>query len=194
MSNVVTMAAPWCRCSALTAAHRPPLSRPDPCPRELIQGAIDSDPFNIAAYQEVAHHHCYVVRPAPSDLPSPTQYLSASRASSMKWGQQEAIVERIKRTCFDSGDFDHFIYVLDHKSATQAQNSIRLLLDQGHFLCLFKRAASEWILNKDMHFERNTNLDENNSISEVAEAHSTTSVPSRSTRRSPEPASKKSSC
>ena len=69
---------------------------------------------------------------------------------SMKnWEQQQLFVKIIKHDCFESGKFDP--HYLSSKSVVEAQEFLPLFreVDQGHFLCLLKQAASEWILDKD---------------------------------------------
>lgn len=67
----------------------------------------------------------------------------------MLWEDQSRTVETIKATCFDTQDIDpeH----LDRSTVVKAQSKHKLfaLVNEEHFFCLFKRAASEWILAQD---------------------------------------------
>ena len=62
--------------------------------------------------------------------------------------KQLDIVGAIKKECFDCGEVDPTYINRSVVEKVQSSDEGFAAIEFEHFLCLFKRAASEWILNK----------------------------------------------
>ena len=105
----------------------------------------------------------------------------------MPFGEQEDIVSTIKKICFDTQDIDP--QHLDRSVVIDAQNKHRLFIhiNEEHFFSLFKRAASEWILDQVLSNKKTTTSDATKSTvpSTVASTVTNAGEASIRTRASP---------
>ena len=77
----------------------------------------------------------------------------------MSWDDQSRAVECIKNKCFQSGEVNPSYLNADSvRDAKNRHHDDFGSIEDGNFLTAFKRAAAEWILDKDLKVSRKENV------------------------------------